>query len=197
MGIKIKPEVIREKLVDYIRRLEELKRISYSQGKDKMYSVDANIKSFLRVAFEDPKERNRDYQGIAIAISNLPPEKEQEFYLSDITSRIRTLEAWKGEMELIIETNECSLNIEKVESRKEIPSGININVNPTFQQSQHQYQSQSQSVDIEQLIDELEGELKKPKPDKSKLRTIIEKVLKFGKEYSSVILELLLKYWHI
>ena len=119
MGVKIKPEVIIEKVVSYTKQLEELKKASYSQGKAKMYSVDANIKSFLMVAFDDPKERNRDYQGIAIGVSGLSPEKEKEFYLSDLNNRIRTLEAWNGEMKLIIKTRKDSSKIDDLKEQIE------------------------------------------------------------------------------
>lgn len=47
MSIKIKPEVIIEKVLGYIKQLEELKKASYSRGNAKMYSLDANIKSFF------------------------------------------------------------------------------------------------------------------------------------------------------
>lgn len=119
MSIKIKAEVIVEKVEYYIKELEELKKISYSEGQNKMYSVDANIKSFLNVAFDNAKERNRDYQGIAFAIGGLPPEKEQEFYISDLGSRIRTLKSWIEEMKLIIETGSSSSKVEKIKDEIE------------------------------------------------------------------------------
>ena len=77
------------------------------------------------------------------------------------------------------------------EIKKEQQSGININVSPSFSQSQSQYQS----INIDNLLKEFEEELKKPKPDKPKLRSIMEKVLEYGKEYAPKLIKLLLDYW--
>ena len=119
MGINIKPEVIVEKVEGYIKELEGLKKVYYSEGQAKMYTIDANVKSFLTVAFDNSKERNRDYQGIAIGIGGLSPEKEQEFYMMDLDGRIRTLKSWIEEMKLIIETGSSSLKVEKIKNEIE------------------------------------------------------------------------------
>lgn len=81
------------------------------------------------------------------------------------------------------------------DGKKRTSQGINIQVNPSFSQSQSQMQYQSVNIDV--LIKEFEEELKKPQPDKSKLRNIIEKILEFGKEYSPRILKLILDYFLI
>ena len=76
-----------------------------------------NNNFFLKVSLNDFKERNRDYHGIAIAFSGMSPQQEQEFYIIDLNSRIRTLKAWKGEMELIIETSKDSSKIEGIKEQ--------------------------------------------------------------------------------
>ena len=80
---KMKPETIKSKLNKYIQELEELKEISYSDGNERMYTVDANIKSLLRVAFNEAEKRNRDYQGIPIGIGGLSPEVKQKHYMME------------------------------------------------------------------------------------------------------------------
>lgn len=119
MGIKIKPEVISEKIVNYIKQLEELKKGNYSQGQSKMFSVDANINSFLTVAFENTKERKKDYLGFSIYVPGLLPEDRQKIYISDLENRIRTLVAWKEEMALIIETRKDSSKIDELKGQIE------------------------------------------------------------------------------
>lgn len=79
---------------------------------------------------------------------------------------------------------------EVIETKKE--SGININVNPSFNQSQHQSQNQMQSVNFDLLIKEFEEELKKSRPDKSKLRSLMEKMWGYGKEHAIEIVNLIL-----
>ncbi|MEX0932982.1 MAG: hypothetical protein WDZ77_02700 [Candidatus Pacearchaeota archaeon] len=64
--MKIDPETVKKKVEDYVGKLRELKEVSYSKEKERMYSIDVNIKSFLNIAFENSKERNKDYQGITI-----------------------------------------------------------------------------------------------------------------------------------
>lgn len=74
---------------------------------------------FLTVAFDEAKKRNKDYQGFFIGVSGLSPEEEQKFYIQDFSSRIRTLEARKEEMELIIETKEDSSKIGELKEQIE------------------------------------------------------------------------------
>lgn len=119
MGIKIKPEKISEKVAEYVGQLEELKKVDYSLGQSKMYSIDAKVKYFLTVAFDDFKERNRDYQGFSSFVTGLTPEEEQRFYISDVEGRIRTLKAWDEEIKLIIETMKDSSKIDELKEQIE------------------------------------------------------------------------------
>lgn len=75
--------------------------------------------------------------------------------------------------------------------------GVNINVSPSFNQSQHQHQTviNDNHIEVGRLIVELENELEKSYPDKPKQKSLIQKILGFGKEYAPKVLELLLKYW--
>lgn len=119
MTLRINPEKIKEKTEAYIAELEQLKSLNYEPGKQKMYSVDANVKSFLGVAFTDAKERNRDYQGIAIGVAGLDPQTEQKWYLNDLDSRIRTLNSWVEEMKLIMETQQGSSKLDEIRDQIE------------------------------------------------------------------------------
>ena len=69
----------------------------------------------------------------------------------------------------------------------------NINISPTFNQSQTQSQSTQVTINIEILVDQFEEELSRPNPDKSKLKSIMNEVLKYGKEYAPQILKIILK----
>lgn len=67
------------------------------------------------------------------------------------------------------------------------------------QVSPHMYQSQTTDVSIhvnmQILIKEFEKEINQPFPDKSKLKSIMEKIKDFGKEHSGAMIDILLKNW--
>jgi len=117
MTLKIKAEVVLDKVNKFMSNLKELKQLSYSVGRDKMYDIDGSVKSLITVAFENAKERQKSYNGFWImTTAEKTPQEEQEDYIGDLDSRIRTLKSWKEEMELIIETSTESSKIDKIET---------------------------------------------------------------------------------
>lgn len=75
---------------------------------------------------------------------------------------------------------------EEVISKKEPAHTINII------QQQSQTASASASIDFSHLVDELEEEIKRPVPDKSKIKLMLQKALKAGGYIAPKILEIFL-----
>lgn len=68
-----------------------------------------------------------------------------------------------------------------------------IHVSPNMYQSQST--NVSVSVNVYTLIKEFEEEISRSYPDKSKLKSMMEQILKFGKEHAGTIVDLILKNW--
>ena len=78
-------------------------------------------------------------------------------------------------------------------SKKETPTPL-INISPTFTQQQTTQISTQIDIDMGNLVKEFETELSKPHLDKSKLKSMLETLLKHGIKFAPKIIEIIIRY---
>jgi uncharacterized protein YoxC len=83
--------------------------------------------------------------------------------------------------------HKLGIDMDDINSKKETTHPV-INVI----QQQHQTASASADVDIQFLVQELKEEINKTTPDKSKIKSILQKALSVGGQYAPKILEVIL-----
>jgi len=87
------------------------------------------------------------------------------------------------------------IDLPKVNKPKENLSDPTLPQTTNIYMSQSQNQFQQQSMNVENLVVDLEAELKKSHPDKSKIKSSMKKILEHGAQYLPKATELILKYW--
>lgn len=119
MSVKIDISKAEKKIDKFLEEIEELLKLSYSEGEEKKYDLDARVENFVKVAFTDYKEKRKSYIGLIFEIigeEKTSAEKQRD-YENGLKRRRRHLVAWKEELELKKEVKEEKSNLDKLRSK--------------------------------------------------------------------------------
>lgn len=132
------------------------------------------------------------------------PVLEEDFFEGPPSRKEITNTAYKSYKQLERILTNLGIDIDEVESPKINTTATSNNMIQASPQtiihvSPNMYQSQSTNVSVNvnvyTLIKEFEEEISRSYPDKSKLKSMMEQILKFGKEHAGTIVDLILKNW--
>jgi len=119
MSLKIEVSKANEKINQFLEEIEQLLKLSYSEGKEKKYDLDVRIRNFVQAVFTDSKEKIKSYVGFAFAIvgQEKTSAEKQSDYEDSLKQKRRHLIAWKEEIELNKEVKEETSKLDKLHSK--------------------------------------------------------------------------------
>jgi hypothetical protein len=119
MSVKIDISKAEKRIDKFLGEVEKLLKLSYSEGEEKKYDLDAEVKNFVRVAFTDYKEKIKSYIGLIVEITGVEKTsaEKQRDYESSLKRRRRHLVAWKEELRLKKEVEEERSDLDKLRSK--------------------------------------------------------------------------------
>ncbi len=120
---KIEPIKALEKINTYLQEIEDLKKKKHSEGKESKIELNQKIKTLINLSFDDAKDKLREYKpspfySTIIGKQKSEEQKEREsqtYYDRGLDIMKNYLIGYKEELELIIETNQQSSKLSKLE----------------------------------------------------------------------------------
>lgn len=114
-----------KKVNEYIDQIDVLQHESHTEGKKKLGELNASIKNFIRIAFQDGEKKLSDYKGsfpmyVGILGREDTEEEKQEYYLKTLSSIKNNLIAYQQELQLRLESKKKRSKLDKIEKETKI-----------------------------------------------------------------------------
>jgi len=121
MSLLIDSSKAGEKIDVFLCELEKLIKLPFYDGEDRKNDLDIRIRTFVNATFSDGRDKLRSYTGLAFAIAGYEKtrEEKQKDYEDSLKRKKRHLIAWKEEIELSMDVNSKSSELDKLKSKIE------------------------------------------------------------------------------
>ena len=123
--MQLKPDLAINALEGYAKKIDEIIKKSYREGKDEKRQLDTTIRNFIRTTFLDGEAKLRDYQSAVhsyflVGGHEETEQEKQDDYISRLKTMKNHLVAFQEELKLKLATHNNMSQLDDIESETKV-----------------------------------------------------------------------------